>query len=1011
MDIKLISYNGTGFNVEKANFINFLLHSLGIDIFVMQEHMHLKANVYKIEKEFNNFESFLLPASKKNNVVCAGRPSGGLGIFWRKSLNNNVRIIKHPDSNRVQGVELFNKYVIINTYFPTDPNRLNFDDLELLKCLQDISWYFTNYSNHKFLIAGDLNCDFSRHSRFVNIVRDFLIEKNLITVWSNYNVDFTFSNHSIRNGRNVFATSCIDHFIMQNDTLSDVSHAQAIHLGDNLSNHDPIYLSLKIDSTTSNVFVETPTHDQNLNKPVWRKASSVDINNYRCELNSNLDNFILTHGVSCSDPTCTDPQHLQDLDDFYSFIVNSIDSSVNNNIPMSGNNHAARGSVIPGWSEHVKPFREDAKFWHAIWVSLGRPLNCEVHRVMKHTRNLFHYAVRKVKKNREKIIQDNLLASFLDGKATGLVKKLKNLRSSGKEKVPSNIDGHVGKENIANHFASKYSDLYNSNESLEETNNFLHGLNINVDNLSEVDLVTPAVVYQAISCINVNKSDVNYGFKSNAILNAVDILTKYITLLLQSFLIHGYVPKELIMCSLKPIVKDNMGDKLSSDNYRAIGSSSLLLKVLDWVIFILYESNLKPSELQFGFQKNNSTSMCTWTVIETVNYFLNRDTPVFCCFLDLSKAFDLVTFSKLFSKLKNKIGSMFIRLLAYVYIFQSCCVDWCGTKSQPFKVSCGIRQGAVLSPILFSIYIDDLFNVLSMSGFGCHINNLFYGIIGYADDLVLLSPNLFGLQSMFDITKSFLENLGLKISVNRVEPHKSKTKCLAFGLKHDPQIFIRLNDFRIPWCDNYKHLGHILYRDGSLKLDVNFKKGSFIGKFFELKQELKLQHPVVFMNLIMLYLSHFYGSNLWNLFDIEDICISWNKIVRIVFDLPYCTHRYLLEPYSGFTHVLTLLTNRFIKFYNTLYVSCKNIVSNLRLCQEKDCRSNFGLNIRNICLWNDSLSILDCKKYSVKYSPITDGDLWRVPILKDLIELKESHTVSGFLQEELNFIINNVACK
>ena len=118
----------------------------------------------------------------------------------------------------------------------------------------------------------------------------------------------------------------------------------------------------------------------------------------------------------------------------------------------------------------------------------------------------------------------------------------------------------------------------------------------------------------------------------------------------------------------------------------------------------------------------------------------------------------------------------------------------------------------------------------------------------------------------------------------------------------------------------------------------------------------------------------------------------------------------MLEPYSGFTHVLTLLTNRFIKFYNTLYVSCKNIVSNLRMCQEKDCRSNFGLNIRNICLCNDSLSILDCKKHSVKYSPITDGDLWRVSILKDLIELKESHTVSGFLQEELHFIINNVTC-
>ena len=125
---------------------------------------------------------------------------------------------------------------------------------------------------------------------------------------------------------------------------------------------------------------------------------------------------------------------------------------------------------------------------------------------------------------------------------------------------------------------------------------------------------------------------------------------------------------------------------------------------------------------------------------------------------------------------------------------------------------------------------------------------------------------------------------------------------MAFGLKHDPSVCLKLNDFDIPWCDSYKHLGHTLYRDGSLKLDVDIKKRAFIGTFLELKQELKSQDPLVFMNLIMVYLSHFYGSNLWNLFDIENICTTWNKIVRIVFNLPNCTHRYLLEPYSGFTH-------------------------------------------------------------------------------------------------------------
>jgi hypothetical protein len=404
--------------------------------------------------------------------------------------------------------------------------------------------------------------------------------------------------------------------------------------------------------------------------------------------------------------------------------------------------------------------------------------------------------------------------------------------------------------------------------------------------------------------------------------------------------------------------------------------------------------------------------MCSWTVTETVNYFLNRDTPVFSCFLDLSKAFDLVSFSKLFSKLHNRIGPIFIRLLAYIYVFQSCCVDWGGTKSKPFNVSCGIRQGAVLSPILFSIYIDELFKVLSCSGFGCHINGLFYGLIGYADDLVLLSPNFQGLQGMFDIVKSFLNNLGLKISVNRIDPQKSKTKCLAFGLKHDPIVSIVFDNFRIPWCDNYKHLGHMLYRDGSLKLDVELRKRSFIGQFHELKQELKTQHPLVFMNLIMVYQSHFYGSNLWNLFDIEGICIAWNRVVRNIFHLPFCTHRYLLEAYTGFTHVLTFLTNRFLKFYRTLYMSNKEIISNLRKCQENDCRSNFGLNIHNLCLVNNLSisSFLKCKKFAVKYHPISDQELWRINILRELIEFNNSYLISGFSKEEINCMINYIAC-
>ena len=69
-----------------------------------------------------------------------------------------------------------------------------------------------------------------------------------------------------------------------------------------------------------------------------------------------------------------------------------------NNIAISDPSKIVRNNTVPGWNDQVRPFREDAKFRSAIWISLGRSLNCEFFNVMKHTKNLFHYAVRRVKK-------------------------------------------------------------------------------------------------------------------------------------------------------------------------------------------------------------------------------------------------------------------------------------------------------------------------------------------------------------------------------------------------------------------------------------------------------------------------------------------------------------------------------------------------------------------------------------------------------------------------------------
>ena len=130
----------------------------------------------------------------------------------------------------------------------------------------------------------------------------------------------------------------------------------------------------------------------------------------------------------------------------------------------------------------------------------------------------------------------------------------------------------------------------------------------------------------------------------------------------------------------------------------------------------------------------------------------------------------------------------------------------------------------------------------------------------------------------------------------------------------------------------------------------------------------------------MVYLSHFYGSNLWNLFDIDNIYIAWNKVVRNVFSLPYRTHRYLLEPFSGFKHLFSLLTNSFLKFYERLYNSDKSVIKKLRVAQ-------------------------DCEKNGVKYFPIDENKLWRVNFLKDLL-----YSDDFLAENELKDTINYVAC-
>ena len=434
---------------------------------------------------------------------------------------------------------------------------------------------------------------------------------------------------------------------------------------------------------------------------------------------------------------------------------------------------------------------------------------------------------------------------------------------------------------------------------------------------------------------------------------------------------------------------------------------------MDVVILLLEQDKLHCDQLQFGFQPKSSTTMCSWLVTSVVDKYNRMGSEVFCCTMDLSKAFDMVEWDTLFKELLERgVSALYLRGLLYVYRMQSCIVSWNGFESFKFNVTNGVRQGAVSSPVLFSIYIDKLFEMLRQSGLGCRIANVFYGCFGYADDLLLLSASRSGLQGMVDLCSRFMKQRGLKFSTNPI-PMKSKTKCIVFSKKKTTEILpIKLNGDNLPWVDEIKYLGNVLECNNSMKRDMQIKRGKFIGKVNALLQELHFCTPETLMKMINIYCTSFYGSGLWNLTspECERLFKAWNVTIRKVWGLPNTTHRYLIEPISAVMHPKVMLARRYTSFVSSLLSSPKFAVRLMAHSSCNDLRTVMGkclLYISRECgyrCWTEGvLKPIVIKKY-MKYFPVPDDQQWRVGLIQEL--LTEDLQVEGFADSEIKEMVD-----
>ena len=201
---------------------------------------------------------------------------------------------------------------------------------------------------------------------------------------------------------------------------------------------------------------------------------------------------------------------------------------------------------------------------------------------------------------------------------------------------------------------------------------------------------------------------------------------------------------------------------------------------------------------------------------------MNNKNRLYCAFIDLRKAFDSVYRNGLWLKLyKSGISGKILQIVKSIYERVKSCVKHCNTYSEFFNVYIGLRQGEVLSPLLFSLYVEDLELYLQTSDLsGLKLQDITLILLLFADDMVIFGDDQYDLQNSLNMLCEYCKRWGLEVNID-------KTKVMVFRKRGRVGQNIRFDyDYQtLEIVDNFNYLGVVLNYTGSFILNQQTLSG------------------------------------------------------------------------------------------------------------------------------------------------------------------------------------------